>query len=307
MKLSKALEGYWLVKLQEFSPNTLGTYRMVYRRLQTFLGDVEFTDITHIDIRAYLAYIRETYKVSDRTLHDYWICLSSLWTWAEKEIDAPHVIRNKVKRPHFTKAPIEPFTFEQIKAMLKAAEYSAEWTTRNGKRIQSKRPTAARDKAILLTLLDCGLRASELCDMKISDYDNERGRLFVRKGKGNKKRILFIGTGARRAIWRYLSSRPDTQPDDPLFEAKTGRHLERNNLRHTLQIIGESAGVANVHPHRFRHTFAITFLRNRGSAFELQKMLGHESMETVMEYINVASIDLEEAQKVASPVDNWKL
>ncbi len=58
--------------------------------------------------------------------------------------------------------------------------------------------------------------------------------------------------------------------------------------------------------HKFRHTFAITFLRNGGSVLELQRMLGHERLDTVRIYASLAEADLQEAQKRASPADNWK-
>jgi site-specific recombinase XerD len=65
--------------------------------------------------------------------------------------------------------------------------------------------------------------------------------------------------------------------------------------------------VEGVHPHRFRHTFAIWFLRNGGNPLELQRILGHEKLETVLVYVRLAEVDIERAAKSASPVDGWKL
>ena len=87
----------------------------------------------------------------------------------------------------------------------------------------------------------------------------------------------------------------------------SGSHLDRNNLRHMLSRNGKVAGVANVHPHRFRHTFAVEFLRNGGNVFELQQVLGHEQLSTVQRYVRLAEIDLESAGRRGSPADNWKL
>lgn len=62
-----------------------------------------------------------------------------------------------------------------------------------------------------------------------------------------------------------------------------------------------------MHPHRFRHTFAITFLRNGGNTFALQKLLGHEELSTVLKYVKLAETDIKAAQAAASVVDNWRL
>lgn len=151
------------------------------------------------------------------------------------------------------------------------------------------------------------MRASELCDFLIKDYTQQQGRLLVRDGKWGKDRVLFLGQAGRRALWRYLTSRHDTKANDYLFPTKTGRRLDRNNLRGTLQAIGDRAGVPNVTVHRFRHTFAINFLRNGGSVLELQEMLGHEKLDTVRIYAKLAETDLAAAQRRSSVADNWRL
>jgi integrase/recombinase XerD len=221
------------------------------------------------------------------------------------EEGTPHIIRGKIPIPDFPEPIIEPFTHDEIKALLVAADHSKPWKTRRGKTAQSKRPTANRDRAIILTLLDTGIRAQELCDLTIADYDQKRGRLHVRHGKGDKQRFLFLGDRCRKALWRYLADR-QAKPGAPLFTTRTGEHMERNNLRHTLQRIAEQAEVPNVYPHRFRHTFAINYLRNGGNVFALKEILGHESLDTVLIYVKMAELDLELSQK-HSPVDNWKL
>jgi integrase/recombinase XerD len=306
MRLDKVIEGYFLAR-QNLSKSTIVSYQIHLNQFMEFVGaDKDFGAVTSLDVRAYLNRLEQRGLTKSTRLR-VWAVLSSLWTWAEKEIDAKHIIRGKVEKPVPEQIQIEPLAFEEVKALLHHAEYAAEWTTQKGRKVRSKRATAKRDKAIILTMVDCGLRASELCGLTIGDYDAKRGRIFIKYAKRNKKRIVYLGKTARSAIWRYMTERPDTREQDPLFATNTNRFLERNNLRHLLERIAEQAQVPNVHPHRFRHTFAVNFLRNGGNVFELQHMLGHERIETLQVYVKLAQTDIEVAQQKASPADNWRL
>ena len=93
----------------------------------------------------------------------------------------------------------------------------------------------------------------------------------------------------------------------PLFPSTYGGgHLRREGLRHLLARLGRRAGVEQVHPHRFRHTFAVNFLRNGGNALVLQELLGHTDLSMVRHYIRLAEQDFGAARK-QSPADNWGL
>jgi len=83
--------------------------------------------------------------------------------------------------------------------------------------------------------------------------------------------------------------------------------LTRKGVLLLVKRLGEKASVHNVHPHRFRHTYAIQFLRNGGNLFELQQILGHEDLAMVKNYVRLAQLDLENAARRSSPADNWRL
>jgi integrase/recombinase XerD len=86
-----------------------------------------------------------------------------------------------------------------------------------------------------------------------------------------------------------------------------GHEMTRFTLGHLVGRIGIKAGVPDSNPYRFRHTFAIQYLRNGGDVFTLQRILGHATMEMTRKYLMIAGTDVATAHKRASPVDNWKL
>lgn len=309
MRYSDVVEGYLLDRYQTLGKNTLKSYEYWFADFAAFLNtpEIPFSDIAGADVQRYLRYLAQDRKLAESTRLRAWAVLSSLWTWAERVLSVPHIIRGKVEKPKLKPLQLEPFSMEEVKAIVQAAQYNKEWFGRSGGKARSKRPTAKRDVAIILTLVDCGLRASELCQLTRADYDKESGRLLIQHGKGDKERVVYLGNQAKTRIWQYYTERRQVGPNDPLFATKTNRPLDRNNLRHMLNRLGTAANVDNVHPHRFRHTFAINFLRNGGNVFALQRILGHERLDTVRVYVKLAQTDLAEAQKTASPVDNWKL
>jgi integrase/recombinase XerD len=163
-------------------------------------------------------------------------------------------------------------------------------------------------------LVDTGIRRSELCDLIIADLNLTANSMLIRgkgAGRDKKERIVYFGRGTARAIWRYVTPRlKPANNNDPLFlvgSADYPRQMKPDVLRRLLKRIGDRAGVSGVHPHRFRHTFAITYLRNAGDPFTLQILLGHSDLTQVKRYLKIVRADCADAHGRASPVDNWRL
>ncbi len=161
-----------------------------------------------------------------------------------------------------------------------------------------------RDKLIIMVLLDSGVRVSECAHLRVKDINLETGEVFIRplgSSRKNRSRTLRIGSATQRLLWNYLSKWGQNFPDDNLFLTHHDQPMERNSIRHLLERIGKNAGVAHVYPHRFRHTFAIQFLRNSGDVFSLQLALGHKDWTMTRHYSNLAQSDLAETHRRASP------
>jgi integrase/recombinase XerD len=94
--------------------------------------------------------------------------------------------------------------------------------------------------------------------------------------------------------------------NDPLIATQDEHELTRSRLSKILVTIGKNDGVSKVQSHRFRHTFAIQYIRNGGDPYTLQALLGHSSLNMVKNYLRIAQIDIDSAHRRASPVDNWQ-
>ncbi len=321
--LSKAIIGFLQYKAAEgLSPATISSYDHDLKLWLEFTTDLPVNWIKTQNLNEYFVWLRTTYvsrringrqqPLSPKTIHNFYISLSAFFTWACREFDLENPIK-AVPKPKFEEKPFEPFTKEQVEALLKACPMAKEAETTRRRSYVMRRWTAHRDQAIIMILVDTGLRASELCALKIGDVDLKTGKVQVKHGraggaKGGKGRTVFLGKAARRTLWRYLADREDgNDPEAPLFLVKYDRPMNKGALRLLITHLGQKAGIAKCHPHRFRHTFAITYLRSGGDLFTLQALLGHSTLDMVQHYARVAEIDVAQAHRRASPADNWRL
>ena len=177
------------------------------------------------------------------------------------------------------------------------------------KLISAQNPLTAigcRDIAILVTLLDTGIRLSELANLLIEDTHIEEGYLKV-TGKGNKERVVPIGALTQKMLWRYIfhfRPEPATELDNYLFLTLDGKHLLPNAIRLLMHRWGKRAGVPRLHAHLCRHTYATNFLTHKcGDVFRLKLILGHSTLEMVNRYVHFASSQDMLQGHVLSPLD----
>lgn len=149
-----------------------------------------------------------------------------------------------------------------------------------------------RDRAILELLYGCGLRVSEVSDVRISNvYLQEK---FVRiVGKGNKERVVPMGDPAAEAVTAYLAVRPepaDADSEDILFLNRSGRQLSRISVFNMVKKQAMLAGITKeISPHTFRHSFATHLIEGGADLRVVQEMLGHESILTTEIYTHLDS------------------
>ncbi|MCJ7534770.1 MAG: tyrosine-type recombinase/integrase [Anaerolineales bacterium] len=301
---SQIVDGYLLAaNARRLSDHTIRDYVTTFKKFNRFLDDdPPFESITVQQVENFLAH----QNVSKKTILNYHIGLSALWTWAIKEeLVEEHIIR-RITRVKPEKKAIKPYTEDDIRTMLNVINQTNVYS-RPGKRDSFHRlPHADRNRAIIYILLDTGVRVSELINLNLHEVDLRNRRMYV-MGKGSKERTIPFSPKTGQVIWKYLTSRKDASLGEYLFTNNEGGELTRSRVLRILRTIGQRAGVMKVTVHRFRHTFAINYLRNGGDAYSLQMMLGHSTMEMVKTYLALAQADLDKNHKLASPVDNWRL
>ncbi|MDD5748404.1 MAG: tyrosine-type recombinase/integrase [Actinomycetota bacterium] len=174
-------------------------------------------------------------------------------------------------------------------------------------RTAKKKP---RDLALVILLLDTGIRASECCNLTLDDLDIDSRSALIQDGKGAKERYVFYSDTTARALSRWLAYRPTDTFDDAVFlSKKTGQRLNRNSLTMIVKRLGERAGISGVRvsPHSLRHCFATAWIRNGGDVHSLQKMLGHTTVRMSERYVHLANADVSELHRRYSPVGRLRL
>jgi integrase len=261
------------------SPHTILDYRNTFKKLLLYFPkNPPLASLTRADLIAFFAWLQEgfeaepdgaaprgKFRLSVKSVLNMHTNLSALWTWAVNEGLVEKNIIRTIDPPPVAEPNMVPLTKEDVASLLKACDVSRTWKTRVGK--TSTRPNANRDRAIFLTLLDTGMRSGELCGIRFADINFTNNSIEVSgKGpRGGKKRTVYFGKRVAQALWRYLQPRLETiRPEDRVFTLVKGvyeNNMTRDRLLKIVKRIGEQAGVADVHPHRFRHTFGRPFGR----------------------------------------------
>ena len=144
----------------------------------------------------------------------------------------------------------------------------------------------SRECAIVETLLASGCRVSELARLKKEDVDFKARKIKL-YGKGRKRRTVPINARAVIALQKYQSERTDTEPYMIVGCRRPYKRMTNAGIEKIVRNIGNRAGVENVYPHRFRHTFATMALAHGMELVVLQSILGHEKSDTTMIYARV--------------------
>lgn len=264
--------------------NTLESYARDLNQLATYVGDASPEDIGTESIARFLA---DSVRREGRSARSSARQLSAMrgffkFLVREKTIDADPTML--VDRPKLGRRLPRAYSFEEIDRLLGMPDR----TTARG-RLHS---------AMIHLMYASGLRVSELCALKRSDLDRQRGVISV-LGKGGKRRLVPVGDVALDRIDEYLK---ETAPSNLLFTSPRGGALTRQGFWKLLKRYARAAGIpGSLSPHKLRHSFATHLLRGGADLRAVQAMLGHADLGTTEIYTRVAQDHIHEAHKRAHP------
>lgn len=161
-----------------------------------------------------------------------------------------------------------------------------------------------KQKAMIALFFDTGIRVRELIGLRLKDFDKNNRCFTLYNAKGNKIRTLPYSEAMRNTLTSYFLSLGN-RPSEWLFEpyGSSGKPMNTRNIQHLIHEITKRSGVTKrVHPHTFRHTFAVHYINNGGSLLRLKELLGHQHLDTTLHYLRYCSIPLKES---ISPFQTW--
>lgn len=252
------------------SPNTVGSY---LSDLQGFFT-AEAADPVSVgkdEIIAYLSSRNNSERSQARELSAF----RSFFGWMKMEGIRGDNPCEDVSFPKLGRYLPAVLSVEEVDAIISSADVSS--------------PSGLRDRAILEVLYACGLRVSELVDLRLSCLYADEGYVKVR-GKGDKQRIVPIGDSALDALSAYLRERPEPvrEDEDIVFLNLRGRRLTRVYVFNMVKRQAVAAGISKeISPHTFRHSFATHLIENGADLRAVQEMLGHESILTTEIYTHI--------------------
>ncbi len=242
-------------------------------------------------IRRYLVHLRERSSarhkpLSPQTIRNYASSIRAFCRWLHQEEITAKNATERGAQPQVEQLVKEPFSGEEAQRLLRAA--------------RSDRRNGFCDEAVVLFMLDSGCRASEVVGLRADDliWPQRMAKVY---GKGRKERVVFFSAETMRAMQKYAMRKRNSECDR-FFQTEEGRALTPSGLLHITKRLDKRAKLTDVHPHRFRHTAAILFLRGGGNVLALQRLLGHTTLSMTQRYVAMVNDDLAREHREHSPV-----
>ena len=263
-------------KLEGCSEKTLAYYQKSIEAVLQAIGK-EVGQITTDDLRAYLTSYQATNGVSKVTIDNVRRNLSSFFAWLE---DEDFIIKSPVRRIR----------------RIKTAKVIKETYSDENLEVMRDRCTNERDLALIDLLASSGMRAGELVKLNRADVDFEERECIV-LGKGSKERYVYFDARAKIHLQNYLAARQDDNPALFVSLRAPYRRLQIGGLEIRLRQLGKRLNLPKVYPHKFRRTMATAAIDKGMPVEQLQKLLGHERIDTTMHYAMVKQQNVKTAHR----------
>ncbi len=249
--------------------------------------------VTPSDIREYRQHLQVTERRKASTINRRLAALSAYLDWAVQTGQIETNPRSKVKSVRQDEHGARSLDKKQQYALQRAIEKDLQLAAL---RYPKRKVSRQRDAAIVIFLLNTGLRLSELLDMRQGDLTlgERKGAVVVHQGKGNKERTVPLNAEARRAVQDWFAIRPN-QSADFIWTASDGslESLTPRSVQRVFKRFGQDANIPNLTAHVARHTFAKNLVDQGVGLEKVASLLGHSNLNTTRIYITPNAQDLE--------------
>lgn len=294
-------------RVQGYKPSTITGYQRTLRCFLRWASDEHVNlvaDFSAEAVKRYIAHLQQqpkwaenayvptqTAKVSATTVRNYVRDLKAFAAWLEREGYTQENVLRRVRKPKADEVPIAPFSQEELDALFAALDVTDTFEF--------------RAYVLLHTLWDTGMRVGELAALTLDDVNLRTGEMRIAHAKWGKWRDIGFGKQTQKYLTRYLAvcrPEPAVADDRHFFLSVEGCPLTTGAVEHVCTRLSQRVGF-RVHPHRFRHTFAVGMLSNGTDIRTLQKLMGHASVQILLRYLNLANEEVIEMHRVNSPAD----
>ncbi|MGI6369713.1 MAG: site-specific tyrosine recombinase XerD [Candidatus Kapaibacterium sp.] len=294
--MEKELKDYYsFLKFEKgLAKNTLDSYKHDLKIYVTFINSIgisRFSDIKSSDLEAFVLELSELYY-SSATIARYIASIRGLHSFLFSTNKVSADITELIEAPQVDRKLPEVLSYEMIEEILSQIDVST--------------PLGIRDRAIIELLYACGLRVSELINLRFSDifFDDEIITIF---GKGSKERVIPIGTEAIKWLDTYEKKArnfllKDNKEEGIVFLNQRGKKITRMGVWKIIdKYVKQTTINFSVHPHSFRHAFATHLLEGGADLRVVQEMLGHSSITTTQIYTHLDKSYIKEVHKSFHP------
>lgn len=262
---------------QKFRGNSNYTLDYYKRSLKLFLNfcgnDMDIEDIDVVLFKSYQLYISENLDINRVSVRTYARAVKVFlrWLYFEDYID---IDVNKLLLMKATKDVIIPLSDTEVKELIRYYDNSTYLNCRN--------------KTMLMLMLDCGLRLSEVVNLKISDLDLKNNYLII-NGKGSKQRLVPFGILTKKQLVIYMQYRVNLNNNNSLFLNQNLTAITTNTIKMLFARLKKQEKFKRIYPHLLRHTFATNFIYAGGNLEVLRVLMGHSTINITQIYIHLAA------------------
>lgn len=296
MKISEAVNIF--IENQYILGNTEKTIHHNKTHLYFFINwckDIDITELTFETYKNYIVYLRNkktkyNKSLASRTVFTYAEILKQFILFCEEKNFIKESFYEQIKLPRYKKKVIRILNENEIKSILNYFDCNSFYGVRNN--------------LIISLMLDCGLRLSEVINLKFTDFEIER-KLILVNGKGQKQRYVPFSVATYNYFQQYLNFFENKFiPTNNFFVDIVGFPITMEAIQSFIRRMRKNLNIDDLHPHLLRHTFATLYILNGGDPLNLQIILGHTTLTMTQHYVHLAAQMKIAEQMRYSPLSN---